>query len=155
MARRTIDDWIHQMDAQIQRLSTETIASGPKIARHRGWVPRVDIVETDSHLIVRVELAGVQASQVHLNYNPARNALVVRGERQDALVAELSCLGAHQLEIEFGEFQREIELPEMRLDLQRVRHQLSEGLLVIAVPKIEDGMSQTVVEHTISITKLS
>jgi len=155
MARRKSDDWILQIDAQLQRLSSEIAPAGPKLARQKGWVPRVDVIEGGLHLILRIELAGVSLSRIVLNYNPSRNTILVRGDRQDNLASEHTCLSAHQLEIEYGEFGREIPLPDMNLDLGRTHTQFRDGILTVAIPKVVDSDATVVVEHTVTIRKLT
>ncbi len=129
--------------------------AGPKLARQKGWVPRVDVIEGGLHLILRIELAGVQLSRLTLNYNPSRNTILVRGDRVDDLAAEHTCLSAHQLEIEYGEFAREIPLPDMKLDVQRTHTQFRDGILTVAIPKTVDQDSTVIVEHTVTIRNFS
>jgi len=154
MRRRKTEDWVLQLDAQLQRLSGELAPASPKIARQTGWVPRVDVIEGGLHLILRIELPGVIPNRTSLNYIPSRNSILVRGERSDDLAVEHTCHSVHQLEIEFGEFAREIALPDLRLDLQGTQTHFRDGVLTVAIPKVRDSEGTVIVEHTVTVRKL-
>lgn len=144
MSRREKDDWSLTLSVQLPRFSDEVGA--PKIARQKGWMPRIDLLEADSHLLVRVELAGVPQSNIQLSYNLDRNSLVIRGYRADDTHSHHERYQPHLLEIEEGTFAREVHLPTPDLLLKEVRTQLKSGILCIMIPKSADS-SITVVEH--------
>lgn len=128
---------------------TEEVGS-PQIARQQGWMPRVDVLEAQTHVLVRVELAGVPTNHVFLSYNPQKNALVVRGERPGE--PEANRYEAHILEIETGQFSRDVPLPEVNLDLRSVKSEMKNGILSIYIPK-ESAGDQVVIVERITVTK--
>lgn len=74
----------------------------------RHWHPFTDIYESETGLIVRIELAGIDPKRLEIVQEGT--CLVVRGHRADPLVDRgLTC---HQLEISHGAFERVICLPE-------------------------------------------
>jgi HSP20 family protein len=75
--------------------------------RLRGWEPAVDVTETETQVVVLVELAGLSQEQVELVVE--RNTLRVRGRRQEGPHStKRSC---HRLEIYWGPFERVVPLP--------------------------------------------
>lgn len=154
MGRRT-QDWILHIDAQLERLSGEITPGKPKVARQKGWAPRVDVLEGGLEVVLRIELAGVKLSNLALNYNTARHTITVRGVRVDDLADSNARLSPHQLEIEFGEFGREIVLPDVELDIQGTQTQFRDGILMIVIPKRSEGGDHIIIERTVTIHKLT
>lgn len=73
--------------------------------RSHVWRPPTDVFETDETFVVRVEIAGMEEANISIELH--ERLLVIRGIRQD--VPERRAY--HQMEIYFGEFLSEIELP--------------------------------------------
>jgi len=96
----------------------------------RGFRPNVDSYHTvDPHeLTVVVELPGVDPQSVHVVVG--ERALLVAGERRRPKVAGHVY---HQMEIEYGPFQRQVRLPE-DVDPERTRAQFENGVLTISLP---------------------
>jgi HSP20 family molecular chaperone IbpA len=98
-------------------------ASGPC------WSPPVDIVENDRSLTIRVALPGVDA-----------DAVAVTTDGRTLQVAAVRALEAgrrdtiHMLEIPYGRFERRIELPAGRYELDR--RELADGCLVIRLRRL-------------------
>jgi len=69
------------------------------------WRPPTDVFETDDAIVVRVEIAGMDEAEISIVLHD--RVLVIHGVRQD--VSERRAY--HQMEILFGEFMTEIELP--------------------------------------------
>jgi len=69
------------------------------------WRPPTDVFETDDAIVVRVEVAGMDEAEISIVLHD--RFLVIHGVRQD--VSERRSY--HQMEISFGEFMTEIELP--------------------------------------------
>lgn len=111
----------------------DVLSIGPKIARKRHWEPRVDINEDEREVIVTVEIAGVHGDEISLSLQPDANTLTVRGSRQEP--ASEGRRIAHQLEIPFGEFEREVILPDIPLAMNEVSAACKNGFLVVLIPK--------------------
>lgn len=131
MPRRDIEEWI---------LELEPSHSGQefgrtKFARQRGWMPKVDVLESETHLLIRVELAGVTTDQIQITLNRERNSLSLRGHRPDDLALREDTYQAHLLEIEEGAFFREILLPRGDFDFAHMGAKLKNGILAVAIPK--------------------
>lgn len=113
--------------------SQEVITSGPKVARRAHWEPRVDILEEPGRIVVTAELAGVKGEEITLGLLAETNTLVIRGYRHEPYPEGRRV--AHQLEIPYGEFEREVALPDVSLDRAGVSASCRHGFLVVSIPK--------------------
>ena len=126
---------------------------GQGIARQLGWMPRIDLLESESQVIIRAELAGVAPGAVTVSYSSVSHAIVIKGERSQDRNAHALHPHPHIIEIEEGPFAREIPLPVQEVDLSGVTMRFKNGILTISVPKAEKRSGVFVVE-TITITKV-
>ena len=96
--------------------------------RSPAWRPPTDVFETENAIVVRVEVAGMREQDFAIELN-GRN-LIVRGSRQDMPERR----SFHQMEIYFGEFAIELELPNY-IEADRVQAVYSDGFLRVNLPK--------------------
>ena len=73
--------------------------------RSHFWRPATDVYETDDSIVVRVEIAGMREEDFSISLTGSQ--LTVRGNRPD--IQERRAY--YQMEIFFGEFTTEVELP--------------------------------------------
>lgn len=153
MATRDELDWMLHLGQELKWISGEMTGT-PLVARQRGWTPRMDLLESPDYYLLKVELAGVQPSNISLSYHPEKHSISIRGERSDSLVSEIERCTPHLLEIEYGSFSREIELPEEPIDLSNVKTQYRSGMLYVVLPKASESPVTVVIERTITLIKL-
>ena len=154
MARREEDEWLDQISKEMERLAGEMAGAGLKPARSKGWSPRVDVLETESHVVLKFELAGVRAEKVALHYSAPKRCLTIKGVRYDESELPGGRRVAHQLEIDYGEFWREIPLPDVALNVENVKASFRSGMMMIAIPKSTGRAKVVVVKKTITIKKI-
>ncbi len=154
MGHRDEDEWQDQIFKEMQRLAGEMAGAGLKPARSKGWTPRIDLIETETHVVLKVELAGVAAEKVAIHYSATKHSLTLKGWRQDENAFPQERQTAHQLEIEYGEFWREVSLPDVPLNVEDVKASFRAGLLLLAVPKSEKPPTGLTVRKVIAIQKL-
>lgn len=93
------------------------------------WMPPVDVFKQGADMMLRVELPGVNPSDI--NVSITGNMLTIRGERrQDRQINESDYV---MRESTYGSFERRITLPE-DIDASQVRAQYRAGVLEITVP---------------------
>lgn len=109
-------------------LSQHRVAYSP--AGKACWIPSVDIQETDDSYHVFVDLAGVDPSSIQLVVDG--HTLRLNGERGRPRVE--SCIRIHQMEIDFGSFERVFQFP-VSLDPDTSQSSYRHGLLEIILPK--------------------
>ena len=126
-----------QVGRGMSSLAEELAAGRPRVASAQSWEPRIDLFEEESRLLVRVEIAGVRGEDIGLHFVPERHALVIRGVREEPAPNEGGRRAAHQLEIMYGEFSREIALPAVSIDARGIRAQYRHGMLFVMIPKLD------------------
>jgi HSP20 family molecular chaperone IbpA len=92
------------------------------------WRPPTDVYETEASLFVRVEIAGMREEDFTIQLDG--RALSIRGARQD--ITERRAF--YQMEIQYGEFSVEIELP-VAVVPEKVEAVYANGILKIVLPK--------------------
>ena len=100
------------------------------------WVPATDIVAQGQDLVIRVELAGVDPSDVHLSFS--NSILTVSGNRRTEL-ADDDPANFYVRERFYGEFRRSFTLPESTAPSQ-ITAEFDDGLVEIVV---RGGASQS------------
>jgi HSP20 family protein len=94
------------------------------------WLPRLDVFDRDTNLIIRVEIAGVDPSDVDVTVED--RTLTISGKRAfDETAGEG---GFHRREIFTGEFTRTLVLPA-GLDATEVSAKAENGILEVSVPR--------------------
>ena len=96
------------------------------------WAPPTDVYETKSHLIVIMELAGVEKENIEVVVN--QGILSISGRRANPLI-ELQ-KRVLQMEIDYGAFKRLIRL-NIPIDVEAVEASLEDGFLTVSVPKAQ------------------
>ena len=138
MARREGEEWFWQIGLDIQRMSEELSRSGPTLASRMFWEPRIDLIEDSSCIIVKAEIGGVRSDDIELIYSEERNSLLIRGVRREEDFPASARTGCYQLEIYYGEFEREVKLPDLVLDPGGIKAHYRNGFLIVMVPKGEE-----------------
>ena len=97
----------------------------------RGFRPLIDVVRTEepAELRIVVDLAGVDPAEIHVVVD--ERTLLVAGHR--GRLHPDSRLSYHQMEIEYGYFERRVALPEY-VDPDGGRATYERGLLSIFLP---------------------
>jgi HSP20 family protein len=108
----------------------ELLGDFPDRLRGDAWQPAVDIFETETTVVVRVEMAGVRAQDLKLNVDG--ELLRIRGVRPTRMAEGIRRL--HQMEITFGPFESAIRVG-IAFDSQAVSAHLEDGLLEVRLPK--------------------
>lgn len=107
----------------------------------RPWSPPVNVFETEQAMLLVIELAGVEPSNVQIDAHP--QFIRIAGVRQIALPHDLRRL--HRMEITAGAFQ--IEIPFDRpIDPDRATARSNNGLLEIWLPFAGRGARQVVIQ---------
>ena len=92
------------------------------------WRPPTDVFETEDAIVVRVEIAGMRDEDFSIQLDG--RMLSIHGVRPDAAVRR----AYHQMEIRFGEFSIEIDLPAP-VAARQVEAVYDNGFLVVTFPK--------------------
>ena len=96
------------------------------------WQPPTDVYEIDDAIIVCIEIAGMREEDFSIQING--KLLSIRGIRLDSAEERSYQRGYHQMEIRFGEFSVDLELP-LAVQADRVEAEYKHGFLRIVLPK--------------------
>ncbi len=94
------------------------------------WLPAVDVVETESEVIVRAELPGVSEDDLELSVSG--DQLTLSGQK--AAPSDPDTSEVHRREIRCGAFRRSVRLPD-GVDAERAEAALTRGVLTLRLPK--------------------
>ena len=95
-----------------------------------GWEPPVDVLQTESELVIIVALPGVRAEEVEIVIGSTELAIV--GTRR--WPAALRTAHVHRMELPHGRFERRLALPKGAYEI--ARRDLVDGCLTIALRKL-------------------
>jgi HSP20 family protein len=101
--------------------------------RTRRWVPAMDLVETEDHLVLRADLPGLSRDDVEIEIKDG--VLTVAGERRAD--HEEKSEGFYRVERAFGRFSRSLTLPD-GVDADSVAAEFEDGVLEVRIPKPEE-----------------
>ena len=121
------------LQSEMNRLFN-TLYNSPTSARNgavtRRFVPSMDLVETDSHYVLKADLPGLSEEDVAIEV--VDNVLTVTGERKSE--TEQKKDGFRRVERSFGSFRRSLRLPE-GVDAGAISARFDKGVLEVSVPK--------------------
>jgi len=123
------------IQSEMNRLFS-TLYNSPTTARNgvvsRRFVPSMDLVETDTHYVLKADLPGLSEEDVAIEV--ADNVLTVTGERKSEHEEKKD--GYRRVERSFGSFRRALRLPE-GVDADAISARFDKGVLEVSVPKPE------------------
>ena len=94
------------------------------------WQPAINAFRCETAVRICVDLAGINKSHIDLRVEPRR--VTVRGSREAPEPADQT-MQMLALEIDYGPFEREVELPA-EVDVKQARAEQENGLLWIYLP---------------------
>lgn len=99
----------------------------------QSWQPAINAFRCEKGVRICVDLAGVERSMIELTVQPRR--VVIRGEREppEPTDAEGRAVQMLAFEIDYGPFERTVDLPEVA-DVDGAHAEQSNGLLWIILP---------------------
>lgn len=95
-----------------------------------GWMPPVDLYETDERYVVTAELPGLARDQIQIHVQDGM--LVLQGERQSDHAPDVHF---HRVERGHGPFRRAFRLP-LPIVVEAITAQMHDGVLTVLVPKL-------------------
>jgi HSP20 family protein len=135
MAKRKEDPFVGLWTIKdLDRLFERLYSHRPLTANmfRRAWVPSMDVYETAKDIVVRMDVAGVDRKSLRITVDD--NVLAISGRRVETIDKDNEYY--HQVEIEYGEFRRVLDLPRP-VDADRAAARYDDGLLYVVLPKTE------------------
>jgi HSP20 family protein len=104
-----------------------------KQGRPNTWMPRIDVLENEGKLILRAELAGVDADSIEVTQEG--RTLTLSGSR--TTLTEEFAGTTHRREILDGDFERSVRLPQ-GVDTESITASSSDGILEVVIPLLPE-----------------
>lgn len=121
------------MDRMLGRLfGTGMLPMAADIETNRieGWIPPVDVSETDEEIVIRTEVPGIAARDLEITVTG--NTLSISGRKEEKEETEREDF--YRSERRFGAFRRVIELPESA-DPERISADSDNGVVTMRIAK--------------------
>ena len=125
------------MDRLINSFFDTPTSPGAPAARR--FSPATDLLETDTHYVLRADLPGVSEDDVAVELE--NNVLTVRGERRSE--QETNQNGYRRMERAYGSFHRSVRLPQ-GVNADAISATFERGVLEVSVPKPEQPQPKRV-----------
>lgn len=95
-----------------------------------GWLPRVDVEESEKEIVVKADLPGVDPKDIEISV--LDGSLILKGEKKSE--KEEKKKNFHRVERFVGQFYREIPLPP-GADAERIAATSAKGVVSVTIPK--------------------
>ena len=126
---------------RFNRMFNEALASffGESEFSSQGWIPAVDIYETDDSVVLSAELPGVKPEDVDVRIEG--NTLHLKGERK--MEPEVKEENFRQVERSYGSFSRSFVLPAS-VNPDNIDAKYNNGVLTLTMRKREEAKPKTI-----------
>ncbi|HEX3831401.1 MAG TPA: Hsp20/alpha crystallin family protein [Solirubrobacteraceae bacterium] len=101
-------------------------------ATTRRWLPATDLIESETHYVLRADLPGVSEGDISIELD--HDVLTISGERKAETREDKG--GYVRVERVSGSFRRSVRLPE-GVDAEAITAGFDNGVLEVSVPKPE------------------
>jgi HSP20 family protein len=105
-----------------------------------GFVPELNVFETDTEFEVSVALPGMNKDDVEISYNAG--VLTISGERK--LEKTEDGRKYHRIESRFGKFSRSLPLPGDVVNQEKITAKYENGVLNVTVPKVKEKAAKKI-----------
>lgn len=122
----------NEMDSLIQRFFGDNRT--PDEFFGSGWIPSVDVSETEDEITVRAELPGIEKDKINLSVDG--RFLSIRGEKSQS--EEEKRENYHRVERAYGSFERRLELPA-EVGEGDIDATYADGILSVKMKKAENS----------------
>ncbi|MEO8132190.1 MAG: Hsp20/alpha crystallin family protein [Bryobacteraceae bacterium] len=121
------------------RLFNDSVARMFSEPGTRPWSPSVDIIENENDLVLKADVPGIDAANIHISME--NGTLTLKGERK--FENSENRQGYHRIERSYGTFARSFALPNT-VDVEKVKADFKNGVLTVTLPKMEIAKPRSV-----------
>ena len=130
----------HEMDGLFDRF----FGGARELAREgaspwANWMPSTDVSETDTEVVVRAEVAGVDPKGIDVSLSG--QTLTIAGEKKESM--ETQSENCYRSERRFGSFRRSLQLPAS-VDTEKVSAEHKDGVLTIRLKKLQTAQPKRI-----------
>lgn len=106
---------------------------------NRDWMPAVDVIRDDGHLVVHAELPGIKPEEVEVKVDD--DVLTIAGKHEDT--SEEQEKDFVRRERRYGAFSRKVSLPP-GVDATKIKATTKDGVLEVTVPLPKEAAHEPV-----------
>jgi HSP20 family protein len=140
--KQDIERPVTWLEHEMTRLFDDFFTRDFFLDRFRGvreWRPPVDVAETDTSIVVKADLPGLEAKDLDVSLRG--DMLTIKGEKREEKQEKTK---SYQLvERHFGSFERVVRLPAA-VKADQVQASFKNGVLQIEMPKTEEAKTKSV-----------
>jgi HSP20 family protein len=103
--------------------------------RAGGFIPRIDVAESDKDVLITAELPGMDEKDIDIT--TTKDILTIRGEKKVERTSETVLA-----ERAFGPFSRTLSLPR-EVDHEKAQANIRQGVLTVKLPKAEQNVTES------------
>ena len=94
------------LSEEMQRMLDDFLAckSPMRMLKRPVWHPATDVFETEQHVVIRMEIAGMNDKEIEVTFYPESSTMKISGRRVDGYGEPK--IGFSQMEIIYGAFER-------------------------------------------------
>jgi HSP20 family protein len=132
---------IEKTRSEMDRLWDTFLFGRPKTSglAEEEWQPAMDVSETESELVVNVEIPGMDPEDIDVSLS--EGTLLIKGEKKPE--AEEKEADYHLIERNYGTFIRSIPLPA-GVQRDKISASYKNGILTIVLPKSEGAQKKEI-----------
>jgi HSP20 family protein len=130
-----------EMFPGIMRRMFEGVEPLPALKDRMGWIPTVDIAETDEELVLTAELPGMTTKDIKVRVE--NGVLTLQGEKKEEKTQADDKRRYHMFERFYGNFTRAFALPRAVVP-EKVTAAFEHGILTIRLPKMPEAKGHLV-----------
>ena len=121
---------------RLRRVFGNEFFEGFPLTEPVGWVPKVEILETEKELLLTAELPGMERENVEITFED--ELLTIQGEKKEEKHEKEEKNGGpryHIWERTYGAFRRTFTLPRT-IDPEKIVAEMKQGVLKVHMPKV-------------------
>jgi HSP20 family protein len=120
---------MRRMNEEMDRAFSQLWGGTGGTEQRASWYPAVEVTEHDNQIQVRADLPGLKPEDVKVEVTD--DSLIIQGERKQQQEHQIG--KAYRSERRYGQFYREIALPE-GVNADEIKAQFRDGVLEVTVP---------------------
>lgn len=124
----------HSLYRQAELGRLEMLQRGPSLFPGAHFHPPTNVYETETSLVVVVEVAGLRDGDFEVSLSSGDRLLTILGRRQP-VDSETNKVTYHRLEIQYGGFVSQVQLPYPLEPAAEATATYTDGFLTVILPK--------------------
>ena len=129
---------LEDMPERLRRMFEGGLTVEP-LAESLGWMPAMEIAETDEAFVVTAEVPGINAKDVDISIDDG--VLTLSGEKKEEHEEGKEGSKFHMWERRYGSFRRSFTLPQA-VEADKVSARAADGILTVTLPKTRKAKAQ-------------